>query len=108
MDDRQSPVLIRGLKFFQQWVQAVKPIEGNGLLLTDGDAGAGIVITIVLEGRNQVQAIGAAAQENDHQRSALISIAGNEGLNFGHINTFEKPGRRASKPAPRQTRGKLE
>ena len=55
-------------------------VECHRILFCDADARARLVVVVVLDGRNEREAIGSAAEEDDDERLLLVAIAGDQSL----------------------------
>jgi len=86
VNDGQRAIVVNGREIFQQRIESEKVIERQGVAFADGNAWPGAVIAIVLQWRDYVQAISAAAQEDDEEGVAVIAVAGGVGLEGGGVS----------------------
>ena len=82
MHDGQRSVAIRRFESAEQRIQPEKSVQGDGVLLVDGNARPRSKITVILDGRDHVEAVRAAAKEDNDQRPRIVTIACNERLHL--------------------------
>ena len=82
-------------KFGHFGVQPKETVERNGFLFWNPDARTRLVIIVVLERRDETEAVRAAAQKYNDQGAARISIATNDCE--GRVHDFSSVGKRGRK-----------
>src|SRR5258707_489002 len=80
--------------------ESVVAIQENRILVRDCDPWAATEIVGILDGWNQVEPVGGAAQEDHHQSLSPVTITVENCQRLAHINTFGLP----AKPAAARVR----